>query len=477
MKMIIGGQKVDASDGKTIDSINPYTGKAVDSFPSATAADVDKAITIAVQGAKEWAKVPLHKRIDTLMKFSGIMAAHHEELVQLMVKEMGKPVLQSRIEVGNATGRISAFCEGARQLGGNSYPPSSRPANDGDFIFTVRQPLGVVVAIIPFNFPIANMMTKIIPAMLMGNSVVIKPSTLTTLCDIRVIELLLESGIPGNVAQIVTGRGGEIGDLLTADDRIAAVTMTGSTATGARIASRATANISHVMLELGGNDALVILPDADLEYAVNESAINRIRNCGQICCDTKRYVVPNALKRAYLEMLAAKVKNFKLGDPSLEATECGPMVSEQAAAETAEAVRLSVKQGGKVVFGGNRLEGSFFEPTILDVPKEADVAKNLEIFAPVWTVIGYDTVEEALEIANQSDYGLNGAVIGKDLKQLLYFAKNMEAGTIVINGSSHYMGYEVPFGGYKKSGLGREGTMECLMEMSQVKSIVLRQLY
>ena len=477
MKMIIGGQKVNASDGKTMESINPYTRKVIDVFPSATAADINLAVENAVSGSKEWMHTPLHKRIAILIRFTELLSAHQEEITSLLVKEMGKPVLQAKGEVGVALARAGAFIEGARQLGGTSYPPSSRTVNEGDMIFTIRQPLGVVVAIVPFNFPVANLLTKVIPALLMGNAVIVKPSSLTSLCGIRVVELLLESGVPGNVLQIVTGKGGEIGDLLTGDSRIAAVTMTGSTDVGARIASMAMKNICHVMLELGGNDPLVVLPDADLDYAVREAATNRIRNNGQACCGTKRYVVPNAQKEKFIRMLVSELQKVKLGDPALEETGCGPLVSAAAAREAEEAVRHTVAQGGKVVFGGARFDETFFEPTVLDVPPEADVAKSLEIFAPVWSVIGYDTTEQALEIANNSDYGLNAGVIGNDLKLLFHFAQFMQAGTCVINGSSYYVGFDSPFGGYKKSGLGRESTVDCLKEMSQEKTIVLKQCF
>jgi succinate-semialdehyde dehydrogenase/glutarate-semialdehyde dehydrogenase len=477
MKMIIGGRKVDSSDGKTINSINPYTLKTIDVFPSATPEDIDQALGNAVRGLKEWEQVPLHKRIDILNCFIQKISERQGEIATLLTKEMGKPIKQARGEAGSIAERTLSFIEGARQLGGHSYPPANWPSSEGDLIITIRQALGVVVAISPFNFPVADMMTKVVASLIMGNAVIAKPASATSLCSIRVVELLLESGVPGNVLQIVTGPGGKIGDLLTGDSRVAAVTMTGSTEAGARIASQAVRNISHVTLELGGNDALVVLPDADLELAVRESAANRIRNSGQACCATKRYIVPNNLKERFIQMLSEKLKKFKLGDPLSEDTDCGPLVSVEAAKEVERAIQHTVKQEGKVVLGGKRLNESFIEPTILDVSPDADVAKSLEVFGPVWTVIGYDSTEQALEIANNSDYGLNSGVIGKDLKQLLYFAKSMQAGTCVINGSSYYVGMDSPFGGYKKSGLGRESTLDSLMEMSQEKTIVFKQCY
>lgn len=477
MKMILGGKAVDASDGKTIDVFNPATMEVIDTVPAATQQDVDQAIANAVAGFAQWSALPLWRRIDVIKTFRGKLQEHVEELAHILTREMGKPISQAREEALSTAESTEAYIEGAHLLSGAAYPPGNRQGVEGNLILTVREPLGVVVAISPFNFPLGTLTNKIVPALLMGNAVIAKPATDTPLVAIRIVELLLKAGVPGNVIQIVTGSGGSIGKWLTGDRRIAAVTMTGSTQVGTEIAERCGKNLLHTTLELGGNDPVVILPDADLTLAVEESVWNRLSNCGQTCCATKRYLVHNSILETYLTMLIAALKTKKIGDPSREGTDCGPLVSLKAAKEVEGYVQHCIVQGAKLLLGGKRFNETFFEPTVLVATPDMDVAQDLEIFGPVWTVLGYDTKEEALHIANNTIYGLNSAVIGTDINQLLWFAKRLQAGTCVINGASNYESLESPFGGYKKSGIGRISVTCSLEELSQQKTIIFRGCY
>jgi succinate-semialdehyde dehydrogenase/glutarate-semialdehyde dehydrogenase len=477
MKMIIGGERVESSDGRKVDVINPATMEAVDTVPLASSEDIDRALENARKGFTEWSAVPLYQRIDILKKFMALCAEHHEEIARLLVAEMGKPITLARGEVMGALGKTEAYLEGARLLKGETVAPDNRPTTDGNLVITVHQPLGVVVGIIPFNFPIITIASKIIPALVMGNAAIAKPATDTPLSGIRFVELLIEAGVPANAIQIVTGNGNEIGNQLAGDPRVDAVTLTGSTETGAAVASIAAKTIKRVALELGGNDAVIILPDADLDLAVNEVIAGRLVNSGQLCCSTKRYIVHTSIKDIFLEKLIAVLEEVKVGDPTLEETDCGPLVSKKAAIMLEEQVAKNVAQGAKILLGGKRFNETFFEPTVLDANNDCDALHNMELFGPVWSVVGYDTTNEAIAIANDCDYGLNSAVMGRDINELLKCAKGIEAGTCVINGSSFFIGEDSPFGGVKQSGIGRESAQSCLEEMSELKTILFKHAY
>lgn len=477
MQMIIGGKKCDSSDGKTIEVLNPATMEVVDTVPAATKEDIETAIVNAQAGFKEWSAYPLFKRAEILKTAARLFSKNKEELATLLRLEQGKPIMQARGEAMLCTTRTNTLVESAILLEGKSIQGDNFAGTNKNMILTVRQPLGVVVAVIPFNFPLAELIANVIPALVMGNSVIIKPSTETPLSGIRMTELFLEAGVPANAVQIVTGSGSKIGNWLTSDDRIAAATMTGSTPVGSEIGTNAVRNIKHISLELGGNDPLVILEDADMDYAASEAVSGRLANCGQMCCSSKRIIVPNKAKDVFCEKLIALLKTKVIGDPTREDIDAGPLVSLRAAQRIEEQIALTVQQGGKVLYGGHKLDAAFFEFTVLEAPKDADVSSDMEIFGPVWTVIGYDTEEEALAIANNTVYGLNAGVIGNDMQKLMYFAKNMEAGTCVVNGSGRFVGPNSPFGGWKKSGIGRRDAVSSLEEMSQVKVIVLKNCW
>lgn len=474
MQMIIGGKHVDASDGAVQKVVNPATLEEFETVPAATHEDIDAAICYAQKGFREWSAYPLHKRVSLLKAAADKLSEHSEELAQLLKLEQGKLIMQARGEIKTSVDRTYTLVDSAILLEGKSICGDNFPQTTGNLMVTVRQPLGVVVAVIPFNFPLAELIANVVPALVMGNSVIIKPSSETPLSGIRLTELFIEAGIPANAIQIVTGSGAKIGAWLTGDDRIAAATMTGSTPVGSDIGVNAVRNIKHISLELGGNDPLVILEDADVDYAVSESVGGRLANCGQMCCASKRFIVPNSMKEAYLEKLVTALSAKRIGSPDQEDVDIGPMVSLRAAEQLEKQVALTVKQGGKLRMGGHKLEAAYFELTVLDVPKTVDAAKDLELFGPVWTVIGYDTKEEALEIANSTMYGLSAGVIGKDMETLMYFARHMEAGACMVNGSGRFVGPNSPFGGWKKSGLGRRDAISSLEEMSQIKVIIVK---
>jgi succinate-semialdehyde dehydrogenase/glutarate-semialdehyde dehydrogenase len=347
-----------------------------------------------------------------------------------------------------------------------------------DVIFTRREPLGIVVCVVPFNHPASLYTQKIAPALAMGNAIIIKPASHNPLTVIRLTELLLEAGVPGNVAQVVTGSGSVIGDHLVSSPRIDAITLTGSTEVGITVAEQAAKHLHHVYLELGGNDPLIIFDDVDVEKAVDEVVVSRAYNAGQTCASSKRIIVQNSIRQAFTEKLVKKLGDLRIGDPLDPQTDIGCLITEKAALDVQRQVKHTVEQGARCILGGAPYDRTFFPMTVLvDVTPNMDIAKDLEVFGPVFPIIGFDTAEEAIEIANSSIFGLMGGVMTGDYKKALKIATALECGGVVINGSGNYRPPELAFGGYKMSGLGREGVSATLEEMSQLKSIVLKGVF
>jgi succinate-semialdehyde dehydrogenase/glutarate-semialdehyde dehydrogenase len=327
----------------------------------------------------------------------------------------------------------------------------------------------------PFNYPISQLPHKIVAPLLMGNSVILKPASETPLSGIRFVELMWEAGFPGNAIQVLTGSGARIGRQLCLDPRVSAVSLTGSTEVGIEIAKTAATHLHHVKLELGGNDPLIILEDADLDLAVEESIAGRsVQNAGQACCASKRFIVSNKIKDAYVEKLVARLRALKTGDPADPETDFGPVISAKAAKVALQQVQDAISSGARLLLGGACANDTFVELTVLDVTRDMAIARDEEVFAPVWPIIGFDTVEEAVSIANDTKYGLSSGVIGKDMKQLLQVARTIQAGACIINGSGDYRSYDQPFGGYKMTGLGREGSRHTLESVTQLKTIIFK---
>lgn len=477
MKMLIGGKEVDASNGATMNNINPANGQVIDTVPCASPEDVDLTIRNAVKGQKEWAAIPFHKRMEILEKFVQLAQQNEEKIARTMAIEGGKPFAQALGEVGRVKDAFRLYMAEARTMYGKTIPLNSEPRGLGDVCFTIFEPLGVIAAICAFNFPGVLFSHKAAAALCAGNSVIIKPASDTPGATMMMTKLLLEAGVPGNTAQCITGSGPVVGDALAADPRVAGVTLTGSTKVGIHVAKLCAAQLKPYSLELGGNDPFVIFDDTDIDEAVQQTLGGRIANAGQICCSSKRFIVHNAIKNAYAEKLAKALSEMKLGDPMDPDTKIGPLINENAAIKVVSQIEHAVSQGAKVLCGGTR-EGCFVTPTVLvDVPKDSSVATDEEIFGPVFPVIGFDTLEEAIQIANNSQYGLSAGIITKDMKKAMAFALAVDSGACVVGGNGNYRLTQQPFNGHKMSGVGSEGTMYTIQEMVKVKTIVLKDVF
>ena len=477
MKMLIGGKEVDASNGAVMDNINPSTGAVIDTVPCASPEDVDLTIRNAVEGQKQWAAIPFHKRMEILEKFVQLAQQNEEKIARTMAIEGGKPFAQALGEVGRVKDAFRLYMAEARTMYGKTIPLNSEPRGLGDVCFTIFEPLGVIAAICAFNFPGVLFSHKAAAALCAGNSVIIKPASDTPGATMMMTKLLLEAGVPGNTAQCITGSGPVVGDALAADPRVAGVTLTGSTKVGIHVAKLCAAQLKPYSLELGGNDPFVIFDDTDIDEAVQQTLGGRIANAGQICCSSKRFIVHNAIKNAYAEKLAKALSEMKLGDPMDPDTKIGPLINENAAIKVVSQIEHAVSQGAKVLCGGTR-EGCFVTPTVLvDVPKDSSIATDEEIFGPVFPVIGFDTLEEAIQIANNSQYGLSAGIITKDMKKAMAFALAVDSGACVVGGNGNYRLTQQPFNGHKMSGVGSEGTMYTIQEMVKVKTIVLKDVF
>ena len=476
MKMIINGKEVDASDKSTMEIINPYTGKVIDTVPNATEKDVDTAVKAANKALPSWAEVSVVKKVEILKKFLDLVDENKQDLAMTLCTETGKPITQAIAEIGNIRIGFEGFMERAKHLYGEVIPFGQESGNDKTLQFTLREPVGVVGAIIPFNFPCDLFDQKIAPSLLAGNTVVVKPPHQNPLTLIKLVSLLHLAGIPKNVIHIVTGEGAKAGNALASHPLVHKITFTGSTAVGVKSYMNAASHLAHISLELGGNDAFIVLNDADLDLAVEEMIWGRMYNNGQVCCASKRFLIQKDVVDKFISKAKARLNKLVVGDPTKKTTEISCLVTEVAAKVVEEQIKRAVQQGGKIVYGGKRKK-AFIEPTIItNIPKDADVATDEEIFGPVVSIIPFSTVKEAINIANSSNYGLCGCVFTNNIKTAFNVVKQLECGGTVINGSSFFRSFEMPFGGYKFSGIGTEGVLSTFNEVTKIKTVTLKNI-
>ncbi len=477
MRNLIGNKWLDSSNGKTIEVTNPANKKLIDTIPDSTLEDVDHAVQMAMEGQKVWAKYSVAERGRILLKFAELVKDDDENLAHLLSQETGKPIKEARAEIANVQISVPAFVEQAKHLYGNIIPAGTEDGQEKTIQLVERQPLGVMAAIIPFNFPIDLFGQKVPPALMMGNAVIVKPSTANPLTLTKLVYLLRKAGVPSGAVEVLHGAGSVIGQGLSQHKGIHLVSLTGSTEAGIETMRTCSENLTHVMLELGGNDAFLLLEDGDVDLAVEETIWGRMYNTGQVCCASKRFLIHNNVKAEFTKKLTARLKQIKQGNPQEEDTDMGCLISEKAAKTVEQQVNDTIAAGAKLVYGGER-NGAFYMPTILtNCKKDMEVMKDMEIFGPVVSILGFDDLEEAIEIANQSSFGLCGNVFTRDMKVAAKVAQELECGGVVINGASFYRSFEMPFGGWKHSGIGNEGVMTTLQEMSRIKTVVLKNIF
>ena len=475
MKMIINGEKVNSASGKTQEVINPANLQVIDTVPCAEAEDVKKAIDGAVAAQESWASLPVRERCIILRRFADLVMERRLELGEILAKEAGKPYMKEAVwELDSVAYVYRGACDVAMHYYGATMPLGTEPGYDDDLQITTHEPLGTLACIIPYNFPPAIWAFKTAAALAAGNTIVVKAPSYDPMTLLVLHEMLHEAGLPAGVAQCLTGRGSVVGDLMVDDPRIACVNFTGSTEAGLSIAATAAKHLTEYKFELGGNDPFIVFEDADMDLVIKE-AEDQARNNRQCCTGSKRFIVHNSLKDEFVKRLSAELDKLVIGDPMDPKVNMGPMIGERAAKTVEQQVNLTVSQGAKIARGGKR-NGAFYDPTILvDVTPEMDIAGDMEVFGPVWPVIGFDTFQEAIDIANHSQYGLGGGVFSKNIYTCIQAAKKLKTGHIAINGSGNFRAAELPFGGGKKmSGNSRESLSKVMDEVTQLKSIVFR---
>ncbi|MBM4436984.1 MAG: aldehyde dehydrogenase family protein, partial [Actinobacteria bacterium] len=435
-----------------------------------TAADVERAVASASRGARVMAGLTGYERYEILHRAAGLIRARTEELARLVTREQGKTIREARVEITRAAEIMNLSAEEAKRLYGEVIPLDGAPGTRGKFGFTLRVPCGVVAAITPFNFPFHLVCHKAGPALAGGNAVVIKPATDTPLSAIRLVEILLEAGIPAEAVQVVTGAGREIGDALVSDPRVRKVTFTGSRDVGERICRLA--GIKKVTMELGSNAPVVVLPDADLDKVARILPLTAYANAGQVCISTQRVLADAAIYSDLLDALAPKVRAITTGDPLDETTGMGPMIRESDAQRVGAWIAEATQMGARLIAGGDR-QGRLFAPTLV-----ADVSPTMkiscdELFGPAMGVTRVRDLDEAIALSNDSNYGLSAAIFTQDVDLAMRYVREVQAGNVHVNWGSQFRVDLMPYGGLKDSGMGKEGPRYAVEEMTETKMVVL----
>ena len=468
MKMFIGGEWVDR-DNK-INVLNPFDQSVVDTIPSATSSDVDVAISSAERGAVIMANMPAYERYKILHRAAELMTERIDDLGRTITLEEGKILAEGLGEAARAQETIELAAEEAKRLTGETLDLSGASNGAGKFGFTLRVPCGVVDAITPFNFPLNLVCHKVGPALAAGNSIVIKPATDTPLSALKLVEILLEAGIPPEAIQCVTGSGGVIGDAISGDSRVRKISFTGSRDIGEHICQKA--GLKKVTMELGSNAPLIVMADADLEKVAAATATTGFANAGQVCISAQRVMVNDAVYSDFIDVLKPTVEALTTGNPLDPATKMGPMIRDSDAERVNAWITDAVAGGANLVTGGNR-EGTLHAPTIVaDVDPAMRISCD-EIFGPAVAVSRFDDIDSAITQANDTNYGLSAAIFTENINWALQYAQQVNSGNIHINWGTQWRADLMPYGGLKDSGMGKEGPKYAVEEMTETKMVVI----
>jgi len=474
-QLYISGQYVAASSGETFDSINPATGEVLAKVQCASQADVDRAVASAAEGQKVWAAMTAMQRSRILRKAVDILRARNDELAELETLDTGKPLSETRyVDIVTGADVLEYYAGLIPAIEGEQIP-----LRETSFVYTRREPLGVVAGIGAWNYPIQIALWKSAPALAAGNAMIFKPSEVTSLTALKLAEIYTEAGLPAGVFNVVTGLGSTVGQWLTEHPGIEKISFTGGTVTGKKVmASASSSSLKEVTMELGGKSPLIIFEDADLDRAADIAVMANFYSSGQVCTNGTRVFVPRMLQARFESKVLERVKRIRLGDPLADATNFGPLVSYAHMERVLGYIEKGRSEGARLLIGGARVtdgdyaKGAYVAPTVFTDCTDAMTITREEIFGPVMSILIYDDEEEVIRRANDTTYGLAAGVVTRDLNRAHRVIHQLEAGICWINtwGESPA---EMPVGGYKQSGVGRENGLVTLGHYTRIKSVQL----
>ncbi len=453
----------------TMPVLNPYDGSVVDSVPQLTEQDVREAISRAENAAKPMANMPAYKRGAILNQAAHLIQDQVEDLARLMARENGKPVKLARGEINRAVETFNFAADEARRLHGETVPMDAAVSGVGKFGYYVRVPVGIVAAITPFNFPLNLVAHKVAPAIAAGCPVVLKPAPATPLTALRLSDILREAGLPEGAFEVVTGDA-DVGAWLVEDPRIAMITFTGSPPVARKISEKA--GLRRVTFELGGNAATVIDEDANIVHAVSRTIMGGFAYSGQVCNSVQRIYVHSSRYDEFRRLMIEETGKLVLGDPLDEATDIGPVINEAAAERIDRWIAEAVAQGATVAVGGAR-EGTLYRPTILENVSDNMQVMCAEVFGPVVALVPFDDFDAALAAADSSPFGLQAGVYTRDINKAMRAVQRLNVGGVMINDVPTFRVDQMPYGGNKESGIGREGPRFAIEEMTTLKMVVI----
>ena len=463
--MLIAGQWVDKTE--KIEVHDPFDNSVIDTVPRGSLEDLEKAIAGAVKGFEISRKLPVHKRMEILEKTAAYVQQNLEDFAKTIAREGSKTIREARKETRRCINTLKVSAEEARRILGETIPFDSFPGAENKVGYYYRFPIGVIACITPFNDPLNLVAHKIGPAIAGGNSVVLKPATVTPLSALKLVKAMVDAGLPPETINCITGYGSEIGDKLASDPRIRMISFTGGVEAGKRIAQ--IAGLKKIGMELGSNTPVIVWKDARMDNAVASTVSGSFWAAGQNCIGVQRIFVHEAIYESFKQKFIERTQKYKIGNKMDETTDMGPMITEAEAIRIENWVKEAVKNGAKLLSGGNR-KGALFEPTVLEHVNQSMKVDCDEVFAPVVNIYKVSTLEEALKEANKVDYGLQTAIFTQDMDIAFRAIHQLNCGGVIVNDSDYRLD-SMPFGGIKNSGLGREGIKFALQEMTEPKVV------
>lgn len=468
-KLFIKGEWVDAASGETFDDFNPYTGELYAKVAKGDPGDADKAMAAAFDARQPWSGTPPVEREKILSKAADLLEQKTIEFSQVLTQEGGGTFGKTMFEISQTADLLRTAASDCKRILGDTFHTDPTKLS-----FTTRRPWGTVVGISPWNFPLILSMYKVAYGLAAGNTVVLKPASETPVIGLKIGELFQEAGLVPGALNIVTGPGHIVGDALIKDRRCSYVTITGETKTGLHVAQTAAAQMKKYTLELGGKNPLIVLSDVDLDFAVDTAAFSTFLHQGQICMSAGRVIVEETIAEEFSEKLAAKAAGLTTGDPAEPSTVVGPLINEAQVKKVDHLVQDAVANGAALMHGG-KYDGRVYQPTVLGGVNPAMQIYHEETFGPIASIIRVKDEKEALQVANDTKYGLSAGLVTNDITKALFLAEGLEAGMVHVNNGSIDADAVCPFGGCKSSGQGREGGRYSLESMTQVKWVTIQK--